>query len=355
MPAKYAQFAEMLETRVRRGDYALREMPTEQELANEIGVSRMTARRAMLELIERGVVARKPHGRVTVSPDLPDNRTLRLALLTPAHPSSQYQKWMHSTERVAYVAKAHLQTVNYAHWDDPVIGRSLANFDGVFIVATSEPMPARVRTMLSKAGNVIALDSDWSDMGVPSIRMMRAEFIHQLGDHLRQLGHTRIDCLNTQPGHGIIDDLIQQWSLWKSLNLVQGRIINEPVEPRTLSVVGAYHTMQRICKEGSFNATCVLCLTSAVATGATRALYESGRVVGRDVSVACIDSNNNTAPYETPSRTCLITPVPDKFVVMAVKWIQGGKGKWKHPMLLQPASAQLYKGESTIRVKPDET
>jgi len=186
MPAKYAQFAEMLETRVRRGDYALREMPTEQELANEIGVSRMTARRAMLELIERGVVARKPHGRVTVSPDLPDNRTLRLALLTPAHPSSQYQKWMHSTERVAYVAKAHLQTVNYAHWDDPVIGRSLANFDGVFIVATSEPMPARVRTMLSKAGNVVALDSDWSDMGVPSIRMMRAEFIHQLGDHLRR-------------------------------------------------------------------------------------------------------------------------------------------------------------------------
>ncbi|MEX0653059.1 MAG: GntR family transcriptional regulator [Phycisphaeraceae bacterium] len=354
MPAKYAQFAEMLETRIRRGDYALREMPTEQGLANEIGVSRMTARRAMLELVDRGVIVRKPYGRITVNPDRFKSRTLRLALLTPSHPASQYQKWSHSTERVAYAAKALVQAVNYAHWDDPIIGRSLSSFDGVFIVATSEPMPARVRTMLSKAGNVVALDSDWTDMAVPSIRMMRPEFVHQLGDHLRKLGHTSIDCLNAQPGRGIIDDLIEQWSLWKSLNHVQGKIINEPVEPHTLSVTGAYHTMKRVLKEGRFNATCVLCLTSAVATGAIRALHESGRVTGRDVSVACIDSNNNTTAYETPSRTCLITPMPDKFVGIAVRWFYDGKGQWKHPMLLEPASAELFEGESTVAVAPDE-
>lgn len=346
--AKYSQYAEILETRIRRGDYSLRELPTEQELADEVGASRMTARRALLELINRGVVARKPYGRLTVKQPAGSKGGLRLALLTPTFVSGQNEKWSHATERVAYACKATVQAVNYAHWDDPVIVRALGTFDGVFIVGRSEAMPTRVRKLLGDAGNVVALDTDMSEFGVPSVRMMRPEFVHRIGDHLVRLKHRRIDCLNTQPGGGVIDGLVEQWQLWKSLNNIEGEIYNEPVEPNTHPIPGAYRTIKRLLDRGQFKATALLCMTNAVMDGAVRAFYEHDMIIGKDISVCTVEAGGEMTKYETPSRTALITPNPDSYVEICIKWFARGAGRWEGPLLIQPPSARLFEGESTV-------
>ena len=58
--------ATLLESRIRRGDYAVRPLPTEQELAEEVGVSRSTARQAFQCLIDKGLLERHRHGRLSV-------------------------------------------------------------------------------------------------------------------------------------------------------------------------------------------------------------------------------------------------------------------------------------------------
>ncbi len=348
---RYAQYAEILETRIRRGDYALRELPTEQEFAKEVGTSRMTARRALLTLIDRGVVLRKPYGRLAVS-EQADDRTrsrLRLALLMPAFPSSQFQKWTRSLERVAAEHDATVQPVTYAHWDDTALARSLSTFDGVFMLSSTDPMPHRVKGLLRRARNLVSVDWDMSEMGIVSIRMMRPRFIRQLGEHLYRLGHRRVDCLNSQPGGGVIDGLIARFAEWKTERGVEGTIHDEPVEPRSHPVPGAYRTMGRLLDSGQFNATAVLCMTDAAMTGAIRACHERGLTVGKDISIASVDSGDGVAMYQTPTRTCLVTPLPDPYVARCVKWLADG-GEWEGPLLLQPPAAELFAGESTVAV-----
>lgn len=349
---KYAQYAEILETRIRRGDYALRELPTEQEFAAEVGVSRTTARRALLQLIDKGMVARKPYGRLIVNERVETLGLLRLALLMPAFASVQYSKWAHATERVAYSHHATVQPLSYAHWDDPAIMHALAKFDGVFLVESSEPMPARVKTLLAQSHNLIALDSDLTALGLPSIRMLCPGFIHQMGDYLLKLGHRHIDLLNSQPGGGLMNELIDQWILWKSLHQVEGQIYNEPVTPHSEPVFGAHQTMTRILDRGEFRATALLCLTGPATTGAIRAFRDHGFKAGQDISIAAVESGDALAKFETPSRTALIMPSPDPYVELCIRWFSGRSGHWNGPLLLQPQSAELFEGESTLRLRP---
>lgn len=342
--SKYLHVADMLESRVRRGDYVLRELPAEKEFAAEVGVARMTVRRAIQLLIDRGVVVRKPYGKLEVHPELDDTSRLQLALMMPAFPSSQHEKWSRIIETVIYDTPHALRPVSYAHWDDPVIARSLSSFDGVFMITTSEPMPGRTRELLSQSGNVVVLDNDYSAMSVPSLRMMRPEFIHLLGDHLASLGHRRIALLNTQPGSG---EATAQWVQWCALHGIEPRTHDLPVQPGHHPTPGAYQAMHRLLSEGAFDATALVCLTGATLMGAARALHEHGLAIGRDIAACTLFNSDGMSRYETPSCTSLFPPPPEPFVKLCIDWFARRGDPWQGPLLLQPTSAELFEGEST--------
>ena len=45
-------------------------------------------------------------------------------------------------ESVARQRGDRVRVVNYHHWDDPALTESIRAFDGVFLVTSSEPIPA---------------------------------------------------------------------------------------------------------------------------------------------------------------------------------------------------------------------
>ena len=51
--AKFQRVVAVLERRIRRGDYLLRPLPGERRIAEETGVSHMTARKAVRALLDR--------------------------------------------------------------------------------------------------------------------------------------------------------------------------------------------------------------------------------------------------------------------------------------------------------------
>ena len=55
---KFGSISEALSLRIKRGDYKLMPLPTEEALAREFSVSRMTARRAILELLDKKMLFR---------------------------------------------------------------------------------------------------------------------------------------------------------------------------------------------------------------------------------------------------------------------------------------------------------
>ena len=73
-PAKYTEVMSVIKRRIREGDYLLDSIPGERKIAEETGVSYMTARRAVQELLDEEVLIRDPSGSLDVHPRLHEAR-----------------------------------------------------------------------------------------------------------------------------------------------------------------------------------------------------------------------------------------------------------------------------------------
>lgn len=337
----------MLVERIRRGDYAVRDLPTETELANEIGTSRTTARRALLHLMDQGLLVRKPHGRLEINhADARAGGTRRIACLAPAFSSYSFNTARIAVEQAAAELNASVRLVDYVHWDDPVIPQTLTAFDGVFIVPSAETIPTPVLERFQRSPRLVFLDGDLTEWGVPSIQMLPPMFIDRIGEHLRKLGHTQIDCLNTQPHDRTITKRLERWTFWKQLNRIGGRIIDVPVKPYGDPMVQAYDELKRVLADDGLTGSALLCTTAFATTGALRALHEHGLRVPQDVSVAAVDGDG-TARYQVPSRTVLEAPSLLPYVRFCIEWMMKRANGWEGPLLVEPSDVPLFVGEST--------
>ncbi len=344
---KYARFSGVIEARIRRGDYVVRELPTELELAKEFEVSRKTARRAMQDLLEKGIVVRRPYGRLAVNRKHKEVKgRIHVAFLAMAFYSTHVEQWRLAVSRAAEKIGALVRPLDFVHWEDRAIPEALERFDGVFMMPNSELIPGALLKRLGSAKHLVSLENDLSQWNVPSICLLPPRFIHSLGDHLYALGHRRIDCLNTQPEDHVIEQRMDQWLLWQRMHKIEGRLIREPVAPYDHAAPRAYAVIKQMLSNGKFNATGLVCLTNAAAVGATRALQEHGLQVGRDVSVCAMEGETD-APFQWPSRTVLEIPKPDIYVEVCMDWFAKRTEPWLGPRLLEPSSLTLFKGEST--------
>ena len=65
---KFQKVMSVIEQRIRQGDYVLNPIPGERKIAEETGVSHMTARKAVRGLLERKLLIRRPNGLLDVHP-----------------------------------------------------------------------------------------------------------------------------------------------------------------------------------------------------------------------------------------------------------------------------------------------
>ena len=308
----------------------------------------MTARRALLQLMEKGLLIRKPHGKIAVNQDHEQLASqLRLAFLSPAWSSADFEAWRSAVVRAAAKFDAVVRMVDFVHWDDPVILQTLGGFDGVFLVPSSEEIPATILERFSRARNLVVLDADLTAVGVPSVQLLPPMFLHHLADHLLEMGHQRIDCLNTQPHDEVTKKRIEQWLLWQKVNRVEGRLIDQPVAHFHDPMPKAHEVMTRLLDNGDFDATALLCITGPAATGAIRALVDHHIQVGTEVSVCAFNEGGMMPRYLVPSRTVLESPDPSPYLEICVDWFSQHKETWDGALLLQPASVPLFMGESS--------
>jgi len=347
--AKCDVISNLIEKRIRLGDYALKDIPAEEALASEVGVGRMTARRAMLRLVEKGVLVRLPNGRLAVNRDNAQGapRMLQLAMLMPAWQSAFIQRWQIAAAQVASKFNAIIRRVDFVHWDEPLIAEALDRFDGVLLYPSTDPVPPHVMERLREHHTpLVVLDTDWSAHGIRSIDLVPATQVRQMLEHLASLGHERIACLNTQPMTLDIPQRIKHWETWMSERGWTGRLICEPVPSYGDSVARSYETMSKFLQARKPDFTAILSVTAATAMGAMRAMLDAGVRIGHDVSIGAIN-DEGLARYLNPTLTATQIPDIEPFLEVAVEWIQQRKPDWGAPMVLQPSNVPLYIGQST--------
>src|ERR1700733_11146652 len=146
---KFKDVMSVIERRIRQGDYVLNPIPGERKIAEETGVSHMTARKAVRGLLDRKVLIRRPNGLLDVSPGYQaDAGSSHLLLLYPAYASTYLT---HLRQLVSEAAEGYglsMRPVQYVHWDDPVVTSAVSNPAGLILIPSSVDVPEHLLASL---------------------------------------------------------------------------------------------------------------------------------------------------------------------------------------------------------------
>jgi len=341
---------QMLERRIVHGVYMGRELPSERELAEDMQVSRMTARKGLQQLVDQGRLERQENGRIVVARSR--SQLIQIVLLVPSVASTEIERFRLALERVARARNAILITRLYLHWEDPVITESLAAGGGVFLVASCEPLPPRlVQRFRQDCLRMVSWGFDLSPHGIPSVDLLPPHALHRLLDHLAGLGHRSIDCFNVQTVDPIIDARIQQWKLWLSAHRLQGRLLNFPIVAYDTPLSHAFEEMTQILARGEFQSSALFCTTAPAAIGAMRAMKNVGIDPGRDKSIVAF-TDEHIGRYVIPAVASLRSPSVEPYLEMCLDWMQGKDAAWIGPLLVREAEHVVDGGESICAVAP---
>ena len=343
--AKYKQISELLEKRISHGDYYNQELPTENRMATEIGVSRMTARKAITHLIERGILKRKDNGRIEICDSIKAAET-KLAFLAPSWPSSELQIWRNNLEKEVARHGASLRPIDYVHDDDPAIIEAIENFDGVFMLPGAQTFPGKLVERMTNCPKLVILGHDYSWAGIVSINPFPASHIRRLLDIYKTKGVKRVECVCGQPMNSSTELRIREWNLWRRLNQVDGDLITSDIKPSTYAVQNAYKLTADYLKKAKRKPQALFCCSITGAIGTSRACIDAGLKVGKDVLISAVNGEEMNR-YLQPSITSLEGKDVRNYLALTIEWMKQAETEWDGSILLEPDSPQLFLGEST--------
>lgn len=345
---RYQKVANLVRKRILHGDYALKPIPSERNLAQELGVNAMTARHGLQILEREGLLVRQTNGRVAIRKAEHGVKShLNFAFLTPTLASHWIESWRLTLEKVTGHLQSNIRTVVYMHWDDPLLLDALNGFDGIFLNPSPEAMPSKIGEQLrSKKHPVVAVDQDLTALGIPSIQLFPPIFTQKLLDHLDQKGHHKVGCLNTQPDNPVVEARINAWLLWMETHGYSGRLVNEPVVPYGNAMEAGHAAMSRLLSAGMREETAWYCTTVDCAIGAMKAALDLGVEPGRDIAF-CAANGEGIASYVYPPITALEAADPTPFLSRSVRWMMNGGKDWIGPLLMQPTDIPLCIRAST--------
>lgn len=336
--------AQLLLKRIAHSDHDSNGIPSERELAASFGVSRTTLRLATKLLLDKGVLIRMENGRLAVAASHRSQVANRsIAFLSPSVVSLDIELWRQGVQAALEGYPLTFRSNSYAHWADPCISDALRTCDGIFLLRSIEPIPDLVMSHIRQSRcRVVVLDQDETAGGLPSVVLFPPAEEIRLLEHLANLGHRRIDCINTQSSDAVILDRIDTWRQFIEKTGLSGQLRSQPIfEP----VEGAYRLIHDLLREGRPLGTAQFCTTGPAAIGAMRALHEAKLEIGRDVSV-CAVNDEGLGRYLLKSLTALESPSRALYLRRCVDWMFSD-GPWEGPLLVQPKEVHLFIGEST--------
>lgn len=350
MKAKYLELVRVLERRVQAGDYALEQMPSERKLAAELGVSHMTARRAVQHLIETGLIKRNS----THSRSASAKSKLKIACLVPEFdPASIYVVTLIGTlTKVVTVKGGIVRPVSYTGWHDPVIMDVLdGDFDGIFFLPPNDMPQVMLDRLAREAGRIVTLYRPLIEQGILCIDNGKPDAVSGLVAHLADLGHRHIAMLNCNPEDLVVHERVAGWRDELARRGLAGPLFNDPVMPGEFCDRHALPYVEKLIDQGQLGksspVTAMITTTLETARASIRALANRGLSVPKDLSIATCDAPW-TAKMMVPSITTLDCPPINDYVEIGLEWIMSRGQNWNRPMLVRTDHVPVWVGESTV-------
>ncbi len=308
---KYQDVRDEIARAIRNGEYALGErLPAERDLAIKFGVSHMTARRAVTELVELDILERMG-GSGSYVRSLSQHRlsTITVNLICQAYESSLAKSFLRiagkEASRRGWLTRTHRLQLGH----EPSVARILDEDACALVMVQEASLCAPlIRSMQGSKGRTVLIGNRMDKQQIPSVLADDSFAIHMAMAHLRELGHRRIAIVSDHPNEAIDRVQITAWEnvLKDTLSEIELKQYVIAVNSPNYECPGpfTYNAVSNFLKGIGKDATALLCLNDELALASIAACRDAGRAVPEAVSVICSGDSMMMA-YSHPAVTCI--------------------------------------------------
>jgi DNA-binding LacI/PurR family transcriptional regulator len=318
--SKYMRVRDTLADAIRAGEYTVGEkLPGERTLAVKFGISYMTARRAVSELIGMGMLERRPWDGIFVIAGGMDRAgaqapgpatTTTLTVITVGHEPPYVNTLKRLADKYAEgrgweTQFVRLQKPNDEHAVRCVLGGGLS----LLLVPDDATMRGPVGEAIQQVNGKAALVGNRMDnLGVPSVLADDTQAIGIAIDHLRGKGHTRIGMLCDYTNQPVTSVQVAKWRSSFASELSEAELDRRLIvvdTPRfACPTQFAYERMREYLKKSAGELTALVCTGDESAVAAMSACREMACPVPQRISVV-VSGDSSLAAYSNPPLTCV--------------------------------------------------
>lgn len=330
---KYIQIKEKIKEEIQSG-LITDKLPGERVLAKNMGVSYMTIRKAILDLVEEGILHKQAtkgtfvnHSKVNQK--LTHNIGFFLdEKIVEGISSPYYSLVFNAIEKE--VKKHGNNLILFSDFDDLNPLKSKKKVDGVIICCF--PRIEQKIQEIKKFLPIILLDNPSSDKSIPSISIDNFNSVSESINYLINNGHQKIGFMTGLMDSDIAKDRLKGYKAAlsrHSLEISEELIFNGDYSYES-GEIGAKKLLNQKPRP-----TAIFCSNDMMAIGALKAIQEAGLSIPKDISVIGFD-NIEVASKVFPALTTISAPIPEiaeLSVSYIIKAISGKSIDYKHKIL----------------------
>lgn len=330
---KYLEIAELLRSRLARGEYPAGKLPPLRKLAADMGVSYLTARHAVKTLKEAG------WNRTRAARPL-------VAMVTPLW---AFTEWHRAVRNSTEALGGQVRFIAYASDTDPNISEAInENEYDVIFLSLPDREDSRLLELVSRENDrVVVMFRDMSMYGIRSLLGADPVYIERFLELLVERGHRRIDAFgrdtDIRAGAG---DRYRIWRNWLERHGIEGRFHEMKHQPFVPDDARVADFCRRKFAAEEFGEA-VFCFNPTLASGFYRACFEHGLVPGRDISVFAFGDQEKAMLMTPALATVMNVGVEETIRDIIAEYCPGATRS--EVLTFRLKHTEIHEGESIIQ------
>lgn len=309
---KYSRIRDELIQAIRAGEFVSGSaLPGERELAHRFGVSHMTARRAVTDLVEANLLERRERSGTYVRGSAAQRlATTTLNVVCAPYENSISRTFLRLGAREAEKRGWTFNAVHLNRGDEKQIIRSIESGEPTLVLSDESNYLVQVlgEAMQKAGGKTVLVSNRLDSMGVPSVLADDAQAIRLATQHLLEHGHRRVALVCNHPQHPIERIQIAAWQSLMAAHATPEEIgkwlvvVDTPRFECPTRFTG--EKLRRVLATRLRDVTALVCLEDEMTLGVLQACREIGREVPSQMSlVNAGDSSSMESAH--PPVTCV--------------------------------------------------
>lgn len=326
---KHRQVREAITEAIREGEFAPgQKLPAERDLAERFGVSYMTARRAVTDMVEADLLERRPReGTFVRIHSARRLSTVTVHLICSAADNAVSRQFLRFGARRIEEKGWRPHALRWQSEELRAGVRALEDGHSAIVLAAGPELQGPFGEAMQKAaGRAVLIGNRLDGVGVPSVLADDAQAIRVAVTHLREQGHSSIALVSDHPDYAVDRVQIAAWRACfpkESAKTLDRRLILARTPRYGSQPDCAYQAIARYFNAPRADATALLCLSDEMALAAVAACRDAERPVPQKMSIIATGDGPLLA-FASPSVTSIDVHM-DEHIRRAIEFLEAAQ------------------------------